>query len=282
MWDRLRGFIATQTITVRNTGTVITFKCAHCGVYAQHTKFSVSDMQPSLQIVSNILETLMGGISNMSPDHRSIMSMREDVEGVKQDLTKRAPRAFAVTTCLSCKKFSLWVKDDRVYPRKTSIEPPNEDMSDKIKELYLEAANILTDSPRGAAALLRLALQLLLKQLGQLGVNIYKDIRSLVDKGDLDPEIKRAMDAVRMIGNNAVHAVQPGVIDLHDKEEQVALMFDLLNRIAEKMLTLPKKLQRLMSSLHAHRPTARTAHLRIVRLDQLTQLSPRNEFIHLC
>ncbi len=39
----------------------------------------------------------------------------------------------------------------------------------KFKNLYLEASSIVVDSPKGATAILPLALQLLLKQLGKSG-----------------------------------------------------------------------------------------------------------------
>ncbi len=107
--------------------------------------------------------------------------------------------------------------------------------------MYNEAAKIVGDSPRGAAALLRLALQMLLKQLELKGENINEDIGALVKRG-LDPRIQKALDAVRVIGNNAVH---PGTISLDDDKGIALTLFDLINLIADRLISHPKEIDRL-------------------------------------
>ncbi len=76
-----------------------------------------------------------------------------------------------IAICEHCKNYSIWFKETdfhgiQFYPTSTIVEPPNEDLNDGIKRLYNEAAEIKDKSPRAAAALLRLALQELCKQLG--------------------------------------------------------------------------------------------------------------------
>ncbi len=129
---------------------------------------------------------------------------------------------------------------------------PNLDLDDEIQSYYLEARDILAKSPRGAAALLRLCVQLVCKQLGENGRNIDSDIASLVRKG-LPARVQQALDIVRVVGNNAVH---PGQIDFDDDPAIAMQLFILVNVIADVMITEPKRIEALYQSLPA---TARDA-----------------------
>jgi uncharacterized protein YuzE len=147
--------------------------------------------------------------------------------------------------CLSCNDVSLWRHDTVVFPlTRYSIEP-NEDMDADIRIDFDEARAILDISPRGAAALLRLCIQKLCKQLGKRGKNLNEDIGSLVKDG-LDPDVQRALDVVRVVGNDAVH---PGEMDLKDDRETAAKLFELVNYIADDRITRPRKIAALYSSI---------------------------------
>jgi hypothetical protein len=126
-----------------------------------------------------------------------------------------------------------------VYPLIGNVEMANEDMPDDIKNDYNEAQNIVCISPRGAAALLRLAIQKLCIHLGEKGENINDDIKCLVQKG-LPETMQQALDSVRVIGNNAVH---PGTIDLNDNIEIAYALFGFVNIICEMLISQPKKVK---------------------------------------
>ena len=128
-----------------------------------------------------------------------------------------------------------------VFPRALTSPPPNADLPEDIKTDYEEARAILSGSPRGAAALLRLSIQKLCKHLGESGKNVNDDIRSLVKKG-LSPKVQQALDIVRVVGNNAVH---PGQIDLNDDKDVANSLFGLINLIADVMITQPKHVEEL-------------------------------------
>lgn len=144
-----------------------------------------------------------------------------------------------LTTCMCtrCNNFSIWYKKEMIYPASSIASLPTEDMPEDVKEDFLEARNIVNASPRASTALLRLALQKLLPHLGEKGENINEEIGNLVKKG-LPEKIQKALDSLRVIGNNAVH---PGQIDLKDDVTTACALFDLLNMIVEVMITQPKK-----------------------------------------
>jgi hypothetical protein len=146
--------------------------------------------------------------------------------------------AWSLSICEHCNDMILWLNNTIVHPKKIQVEQPNPDLEQDIQDDYLEAANVLTDSPRSAAAILRLALQKLCKQLGEKGKNINDDIGALVKRG-LNPTIQKSLDALRITGNNAVH---PGELDLKEDTDRVIKLFGLINFIAQKMITEPKEI----------------------------------------
>lgn len=148
-------------------------------------------------------------------------------------------------TCQVCKKYSVWVRDKMVFPRSSLAPRALGDMPDDVKADFNEAREVLEVSPRAAAALLRLALQKLMPHLGEKGENINADIGSLVKKG-LQVEVQQALDSVRVVGNEAVH---PGVLDLKDDQVTAVRLFGLVNFIVHRMITQPKQIAAIYSSL---------------------------------
>ncbi|WP_375165955.1 DUF4145 domain-containing protein [Chelativorans sp.] len=70
-----------------------------------------------------------------------------------------------------------------LWPLSIDAPAPSEDMPISVRKDYLEAGVVLPHSPRAAAALLRLAIQRLCRELGQEGENINDDIAALVKEG---------------------------------------------------------------------------------------------------
>jgi hypothetical protein len=146
--------------------------------------------------------------------------------------------------CTHCQKNTLWIGKELYYPNTGTAPTPNAEMPKHIKEIYEEAASIVNKSPRAAAALLRLGIQLLCAHLGEKGKDINNDIASLVQKG-LPLVVQQSLDVVRVTGNDAVH---PGVIDTDDPTV-VASLFDLTNIIVEYMIAMPKKVSGIYTQL---------------------------------
>lgn len=186
---------------------VSAFTCPHCGVYA-HQMFG------NLQMIESPVGTVL-------------------LSG------------FRISQCGHCSNITIWQGSRMVFPDTIIVPSPNADLNQEIQDDYREAAAILSRSPRGAAALLRLCVQKLCRQLGEPGKNIYDDIASLVRKG-LPVTIQQALDIVRVIGNDAVH---PGQIDITDDPATAQTLFRLVNLIAQNQITDPREAQELYDTL---------------------------------
>ena len=188
------------------------FTCPHCGVLARHYHWGYPNSPNA---------------SAISENHPNISST-----------------IIRVSQCEHCKQPVFWFKETLVFPDYGPAPAPNDRMPEEVKEDYNEAAGVLARSPRGAAALLRLAIQKLCVHLGGTGKNINKDIAKLVTAG-LPTQVQKALDVVRVTGNNAVH---PGQIDADDVEI-AADLFPLVNVIVEYMIELPSKIGTLYDKL---------------------------------
>lgn len=151
----------------------------------------------------------------------------------------------SLSQCYSCKKFAVWVGAKLVFPAREYPIKPHDDMPEEVATDFTEAAAIADASPRGAAALLRLAIQKLMPHLGQKGKDLNTDIGNLVTKG-LDTKLQKALDLVRVIGNNAVH---PGQLDLKDDKPTTLRLFNLVNLIVESQISTPKHIVEMYESV---------------------------------
>ena len=70
-------------------------------------------------------------------------------------------------------------------------------------------------------------------------------IAQLVSDG-LSVQIQKALDVVRVIGNESVH---PGTIDLRDDLETVTTLFKLVNLIVERLISEPRHIDDVFKSL---------------------------------
>jgi hypothetical protein len=158
---------------------------------------------------------------------------------------------WAATVCNRCRVPAIWMKADdlsewvMIYPANSPGIAPHADMPAHVAAIYEEARDVAQRSPRSAAGLLRLALQMLIDDLVPGTGSLDSKIGKLVAQG-LDSRAHKAMDIVRVIGNNAVH---PGQISLDDTPELVPSLFRLVNLVVEEMIARPKHLDQLFQLL---------------------------------
>lgn len=164
-------------------------------------------------------------------------------------------------TCGNCNGELIWVKfkkwntqesggfwtDDwrMVRPASAPGPRPHPQMPEKVRADYEEARAIVAQSPRGACALLRFALQELLEHLGQNDKSPNDGIAALVKQG-LPVETQQALDVLRVVGNNAVHPLE---LDLRDDVETATGLFAVLNFIVQDRIAQPKNIKKMFSML---------------------------------
>jgi hypothetical protein len=176
---------------------------------------------------------------------RQVVGGRVDVGTYGESKWSISATNLSLSKCFACAKVAIWVRDSLVYPPQKTGPEANADLPPDVLADYEEAQSILTLSPRGAAAMLRLAIQKLCKDLGESGENLNSDIANLVTKG-LNPVVQMSLDIVRVIGNESVH---PGTIDLRDNRDTALRLFGLVNLIAEQMITAPNHVKALYGTL---------------------------------
>jgi hypothetical protein len=235
------------------------FSCPHCGALSHQTWFKVFvtnyDKDDAPPRVANYVDFRDYNFEKIE-DEKTRERFRAFVERLEEhSLTYHVTFGgktcywdmanLVLSRCYSCDGFAIWLEDRLLYPAKESAIAPHEEMPEAIKADFNEAASIVDKSPRGAAALLRLCIQKLMPILSEKGKNLNDDIASLVQKG-LEVEIQKALDIVRVTGNESVH---PGQIDLNDDKSTAIALFELVNLIVERRIAAPKRIAAMFDKL---------------------------------
>lgn len=247
----------TQALVPAASIKLTSFACPNCGAHATQTWakprlewYGSKQPTPNISSLARI-EKVEGKIKAMQNSeertsleelvrhHRKIL-LGEPFVGLSSDGPYRSPilENLFVSQCYTCGKVALWLHDRLLYPPSKSGAAPNADLSPDVLHDYEEARSILDLSPRGACALLRLAVEKICIELDAEGSDINQRIAYLVKQG-LPHPVQKALDSVRVIGNEAVH---PGQLDLRDDRETATKLFDLVNFIANDRITRPKQI----------------------------------------
>ena len=239
--------------------TETSFNCPHCGALAHQTWFKlfqagIGDSKTPFRLTAEQIDRFEKDRDDSIPpearkkwveDMRRVLAGEIFLEKEQGRYLESRVENVHLSRCYNCDRLAVWISDGLAYPPTRTGDPPNDDLPKDVRLDYEEARSILSTSARGAAALLRLAIQKLCIHLGESGDNLNSDIACLVEKG-LDPRVQRALDIVRVIGNESVH---PGQIDLRDDHDTATELFRLVNLIAEIMITQPKHIETMYEGL---------------------------------
>lgn len=234
----------------------LSFSCPHCGAFAKqfwfslHADFLKKDNTPFRLDDAGFMALTFDDIEDSDERDKRMRQGERLASGRPFIQSQRWNADYALenvslSRCYSCNDVALWIYNRLIWPMRGEAPLPSSDVPDNVRRDYEEADAILDLSPRGAAALLRLATQELCVHLGEKGKNLDDDIAALVKK-DLDRRVQQALDVVRVIGNNAIH---PGQLDLRDDRQTAEKLFGLVNLIAEFMISQPKHVSEMFGSL---------------------------------
>lgn len=215
------------------------FNCPRCGVLCQQQWYGVYEKSKKVSLNKIDLDALPA-------PRRSIISYADSPSIEHFHQLPPPSWDLKITICNECTMYTVWHQGKIIFPSMYSDLPePSDDMPDDAKVVYEEAREIFEKSPRGAAALLRLSIEMVI--IGILGekksLNIM--IQKLVER-EIPEYIQKGLDVLRHFGNEGIH---PGEIDLNEDNETVVFLFELINSMVEELISRKKKIESFYAKL---------------------------------
>ncbi|MBN1213638.1 MAG: DUF4145 domain-containing protein [candidate division Zixibacteria bacterium] len=162
-----------------------------------------------------------------------------------RDTSTISLRNIRIARCVHCNELSVWVHKNMLFPVTGNAPTANADLPEEIKTDYNEARQVLAQSSRSAAALLRVVIKKLCCHLNANDADLNTGITNLVEKG-LPERLKIALEMARVIGEQAI---PPGQIDPDDDPSTALKLFALVNLMTDAMITQPNQLKDIYDAL---------------------------------
>ena len=236
------------------------FSCPYCNALASQTWFELGIEHKSKDFVPTVFrEDLEEWFSSSEAKDIPIEFKIATLKRARQEWTgevfieesedyhgsRSVARNLNLSQCYNCDGVAVWINRKLSHPAYNSTFEPTEDMPQAVKRDFVEASKLFQISPRASAALLRVAIEELCNEINGEKMSVFKGIGRLVENG-LEPKVQRALDFVRVTGNDAVH---PGQINPNDTPEIAEKLFLLVNLIVETLITIPKEIDDLYDTL---------------------------------
>ncbi|PEE23012.1 hypothetical protein CON95_12610 [Bacillus toyonensis] len=221
------------------------FDCPHCKCTTKHYWYFLSGKNGKLSFLTWMMHNSRPKMVSNQVDPDGYIATETSIKVEKDKM--EGNWELGISVCSICKQYVLWRDGNIIYPNKHGVDDPNPDMPEAVSVLYNEARSIVQLSPKSACALLRLGLEKLLVHLKcPEKNNIYNNIKLLKERDNINDVVFDALNAVRLVGNNAVH---PGKINIDDDPKIAGTLFWLLNFIVEELISKPAKVSEFKKSL---------------------------------
>ena len=233
------------------------FTCPRCEVLAQQNWYHLLyDQEGRIVRISkwahDISTKLNHPLSTIGSD--SLNPFLTLVSKLPSDLSPvtESQNHLNIAFCQHCDRFTLWLGDAMIYPQTGGARPPHEDMPPQIRKLYEEARGVLPASPRASAALLRVALEGLLEEVGYRQGRLADRLKKAHEDGKLSASTYKLAETLRYAGNAAAH-YEPWKIDPSQGEEDremVRKLFEFVKEVTEELVAKPRRLEEMAREIN--------------------------------
>ena len=206
------------------------FHCPHCKYKTEHEWHSLY-IPGSVYIPREIKDQL-----------------HEDVFKDETDRHLQADRSLTISICRHCKDYCVWEQEQLIYPLSGAPITFNTDIPAEILEICEEAGSISNLSLRASLLLGRIIIEKLLKEKAKEGT-INEMANQLLKESAISSNTHAKITAIRLLGNDINHN---DVIDLAPISP--IAIFDLINQIADDLITRPKEFESLQESIKGQTP----------------------------
>ncbi len=226
------------------------FDCPHCGIYSAQRwdalgTFQHVDHNEWFEVLEEHPHQLHNVFDAPQPDLTAPV-----VPWTVLDI-------WAASRCGACQKVAVWRNETVVYPVSSRIKPAHQDMPASARELYDEAASVMTVSRRAGAAMARATLERLLIELDpDAPSGSALDDRILRIETRVSSSLNDVLTVIRHGGNKAVHprGESDGVLVLlldKDDEAIIDVIFSAINDLVDELITKPQRRSQLLAAVPA-------------------------------
>jgi len=131
-----------------------------------------------------------------------------------------------------------------LYPRYAISTFPSVEIPPHILKDFIEAGQILHDSPNASAALSRRCLQTILREKAKVSPSeLYYEIQEILERKDLPSYLNDSIDSIRKVGNIAAHSLKSkssgSIIDVEPLEADLSI--NVLEGLIDFYYILPER-----------------------------------------